>query len=104
MLISLALVPVTFSIVRSICHYKKVTHFGTHTVCSLQTLTSSAVRPASRMSRLTRDTLPMELRQDALKLMDIIITVISKKWGKQQWRANLGEVTLEYTFLVPSSP
>lgn len=40
--------------------YKTGTHCGTHIVCSLQTLTSSAVRPASRMSRLTRDTLPLE--------------------------------------------
>lgn len=33
--------------------------FGTHTGSSLQIFTSSAVSPASRMSRLTRDTLPV---------------------------------------------
>lgn len=33
---------------------------GTHTASSLQSLTSSAVRPASRISRLTRETLPTD--------------------------------------------
>lgn len=34
--------------------------FGTHAGCSFQSFTSSAVRPASKMSRLTRDTLPVD--------------------------------------------
>lgn len=42
---------------------------GTHAGCSFQIFTSSAVRPASRMSRLTRDTLPaVDYRQIALHI------------------------------------
>lgn len=45
--------------------------FGTHTGCSFQIFTSSAVRPASRMSRLTRDTLPaLDYRQITVHITD----------------------------------
>lgn len=45
--------------------------FGTHTGCSFQIFTSSAVRPASRMSRLTRDTLPaLDYRQITLYITE----------------------------------
>lgn len=45
--------------------------FGTHTGCSFQSFTSSAVRPASKMSRLTRDTLPVDYRQNTFHIRDL---------------------------------
>ncbi len=63
-------------------HVCREERFGTHTVCSFQSLTSSAVSPASRISRLTRDTLPVDQSQDAglyCKHYNTTITDFSEK-------------------------